>query len=399
MEKDLSIDPIASSCAAAPTLRMRQQSEFSDDAIEATAAVQRMSSYRHRRCWQLFTCASIAIVAICSTLIILLMLRDHHSDPHVPAAHGQAQRRHSLEYFMLCVIGGILSGIPHVLMTPVDIVKCRMQCGAHRSIKEGLTVLLTEATSIASSNLSNRRRLHRQLAYLAVLYRGWVPTLIGYCLQGAFKFGFYEYFKYRYAAVLPMEVLVKYVFWVFVVSSASAELIADVALAPWETIKVRMQTRSIGSPPSSLSTMIPDIWLNEGVGAFFRCLVPLWCRQVPYTVVKFTTFEKCFTAIQYALRYEHPTHSQRIVVALLAGYAAGTLCAVVSQPADVVVSRLTAMEADFDNGGTSKLRQILRSVGFFGLWKGLSARVVLVGALSGAQWAIYDGFKVLSGAA
>lgn len=27
------------------------------------------------------------------------------------------------------------------------------------------------------------------------LFRGWLPTLMGYSAQGAFKFGLYEYFK------------------------------------------------------------------------------------------------------------------------------------------------------------------------------------------------------------
>ena len=27
------------------------------------------------------------------------------------------------------------------------------------------------------------------------LFRGWLPTLLGYSAQGAFKFGLYEYFK------------------------------------------------------------------------------------------------------------------------------------------------------------------------------------------------------------
>jgi len=29
----------------------------------------------------------------------------------------------------------------------------------------------------------------------AGLFRGWLPTLLGYSAQGAFKFGLYEYFK------------------------------------------------------------------------------------------------------------------------------------------------------------------------------------------------------------
>jgi solute carrier family 25 (mitochondrial phosphate transporter), member 3 len=34
------------------------------------------------------------------------------------------------------------------------------------------------------------------------LARGWAPTLIGYSMQGAFKFGLYEIFKVQYHHIL-----------------------------------------------------------------------------------------------------------------------------------------------------------------------------------------------------
>ena len=35
---------------------------------------------------------------------------------------------------------------------------------------------------------------------------------------------------------------------------------------------------------------------NEGVNGFYKGIVPLWFRQVPYTVVKFTAFESTVKA-------------------------------------------------------------------------------------------------------
>lgn len=32
--------------------------------------------------------------------------------------------------------------------------------------------------------------------------------------------------------------------------------------------------------------------MKEGVGAFYAPLVPLWMRQIPYTMMKFASFEK-----------------------------------------------------------------------------------------------------------
>ena len=63
-------------------------------------------------------------------------------------------------------------------VTPLDVVKCNMQIDPHKypSISKGFGITV------------------REQGY-AGLIRGWFPTLIGYSIQGAGKFGLYEYFK------------------------------------------------------------------------------------------------------------------------------------------------------------------------------------------------------------
>jgi solute carrier family 25 (mitochondrial phosphate transporter), member 3 len=71
------------------------------------------------------------------------------------------------------------------------------------------------------------------------VFFGWTPTFVGYCLQGGGKYGFYEVFKYQYGEMMfpNMNKTI-----VFLAASASAEFLADIALCPFEAIKVRMQT-------------------------------------------------------------------------------------------------------------------------------------------------------------
>ena len=61
---------------------------------------------------------------------------------------------------------------------------------------------------------------------------GWAPTLIGYSMQGACKYGFYEYFKKYYSDLAGPTNAKKYKDAVYLAGSASAEFIADVALVP-----------------------------------------------------------------------------------------------------------------------------------------------------------------------
>jgi len=75
-------------------------------------------------------------------------------------------------------------------------------------------------------------------------------------------------------------------------------------------------------------------------------------------------------------------------VTFVAGYIAGVFCAVVSHPADTVVSKLNAMPGGSAVGAAKEL-------GMKGLWAGLTPRIIMIGTLTALQWFIYDTVKVV----
>lgn len=130
---------------------------------------------------------------------------------------------------------------------------------------------------------------------------------------------------------------------VYLGASASAEFLADMALCPLEAIKVRMQTTL---PPyaQNLREGWSKIVSKEGYGGLYKGLYPLWARQIPYTMVKFATFEKTVEYIYKTLGKPKESYSslQQTGVSFLGGYIAGIGCALISHPADVMVSKLNA---------------------------------------------------------
>jgi solute carrier family 25 phosphate transporter 3 len=284
---------------------------------------------------------------------------------------------HDMAYYQKCMVGGILScGITHALVTPLDIVKCRMQAnpGMYSGVGDGF------------------RQIKAQKG-LAGFTLGWLPTLVGYSAQGFGKFGFYEIFKdvYRTAAG---ENEPKYRTVGFAVSSACAEVIADVLLCPWEATKVRMQTAAEGSFTTSGVAAFNQIRSQEGTAGLYKGLKPLWGRQVPYTIVKFVAFEKIVQYF-YSNVFTKPKSeygkSTQLMITFMSGYIAGVFCAVVSHPADTMVSIM--------NKTGQSAGEIYKDVGFNGLWKGLGTRIFMVGTLTCMQWVIYDSFKVWCGLA
>ena len=95
------------------------------------------------------------------------------------------------------------------------------------------------------------------------LSKGWAPTAIGYSMQGVCKFGFYEVFKVLYSNMIGEENSYLYRTSLYLAASASAEFFADIALAPMEAVKVRVQT----SPgfASTLREGAPKLYAAEGI--------------------------------------------------------------------------------------------------------------------------------------
>jgi solute carrier family 25 phosphate transporter 3 len=71
---------------------------------------------------------------------------------------------------------------------------------------------------------------------LTFFAQGWLPTLVGYSAQGFGKFGFYEIFKDVYRSAVGPDNAARYQTIGFAISSASAEVIADCLLCPWEAV-------------------------------------------------------------------------------------------------------------------------------------------------------------------
>jgi solute carrier family 25 phosphate transporter 3 len=220
------------------------------------------------------------------------------------------------------------------------------------------------------------------------LGKGWAPTFFGYSMQGLGKFGLYEVFKVYYSRILGEENCYLWRTSLYLAASASAEFFADMLLCPMEAVKVRIQT--MPGFARTLREGLPKIFREEGMWGFYKGIVPLWGRQIPYTMMKFACFERTVEAL-YKYVVPKPrsacTKPEQLVVTFCAGYIAGVFCAIVSHPADTIVSKLNQQKG-------SSFMEIGRKLGFWGMWKGLFPRIIMIGTLTALQWFIYDGVKV-----
>ncbi|XP_057965854.1 mitochondrial phosphate carrier protein 1, mitochondrial isoform X4 [Malania oleifera] len=230
-------------------------------------------------------------------------------------------------YYGICTAGGMLSaGTTHLAITPLDVLKVNMQVNPikYNSISSGLTTLWKEQGASA-------------------LWRGWSGKFFGYGIQGGFKFGLYEYFKNLYSDTLVDHNRSV----IFFMSSASAQVFADVALCPFEAIKVRVQTQP--SFAKGLVDGFPKLYMTEGLSGLYRGLFPLWGRNLPFSMIMFSTFEHSVDLTYRNIiqrKKEDCSRAQQLGVTCLAGYAAGAFGTLISNPADNIVSLLYNKKAE-----------------------------------------------------
>ncbi|KAM6476886.1 mitochondrial carrier domain-containing protein [Trichoderma sp. SZMC 28011] len=283
-------------------------------------------------------------------------------------------------YSRFALAGAVCCSVTHGGLTPVDVVKTRIQLdpvtynrgliGGFRQViqNEGAGALLTGAG----------------------------PTFAGYFLQGAFKFGGYEFFKAQFINGLGQETASNNRTAIYLASSAAAEFFADIALCPLEATRIRLV-----SEPTYANGLVggfSKMLKNEGVGAFYAGFGPILFKQIPYTMAKFVVFEKVSEAIFRQFPKENLSDSMQTTVNLGSGLIAGFAAAFVSQPADTMLSKINKTKGLPGEGTTTRLIKIGRELGLRGSYTGIGARLFMVGTLTAGQFAIYGDLKKALGA-
>jgi solute carrier family 25 phosphate transporter 3 len=225
------------------------------------------------------------------------------------------------------------------------------------------------------------------------LLTGLGPTVVGYALQGAFKFGGYEFWKKTAIDTFGIEAATNNRQAVYLGASGIAEFFADIVLCPLEATRIRLVSQPTFA--NGLAGGFLRILREEGVGAFYAGFGPILFKQIPYTMTKFAVYE---VAVEKILRTlgktkNELTQGQGTLLNLGAGLIAGMAAAVVSQPADTLLSKINKTKGAPGQSTTSRLVQMAGQLGAKGLFTGMGARLVMIGTLTAGQFLIYGDLK------
>ena len=203
-------------------------------------------------------------------------------------------------------------------------------------------------------------------------------------------------------------------------SAAAAELIASAALCPLEVLKLRMQTSTALSNMGLRRAML-HITQQEGLSALFKGFAPIALRQVPYTACKLVSFEIGVNCMHRAVQRRAIARScdplarsngeeasqsaaraledNRMTIVLMAGLAAGAAAATVSQPFDLLLTRICGA-ADVTNlascviaEGLGQQIKYLISLGP-SAFTGLAPRLAMISLMTSCQFLVYDNIRL-----
>ncbi|PSC73762.1 mitochondrial carrier [Micractinium conductrix] len=352
------------------------------------------------------------------------------ADEVIACSPGAADALHNYDglTYVGHMMAGAVAGIgEHVAMFPVDTVKTRMQALAHPGQQ------LHTSVGTALRNILRREGV-------AGLYRGVAAMALGAGPSHALYFASYEAAKQLYGGNAeghqPLATAA---------AGATATIVNDGCMTPWDVIKQRMQVRH--SPYRSVLHCASETWRKEGLSAFYKSYWTTLVMNVPYTALHFAVYESAkkwlvgsspaaaeaeaagaggsggepqqrlssgagplLTAaaaqagsaggLAAAVVVEDEEEEEGLQVQLVAGGVAGGLAAAATTPLDVVKTRLQLEGlGSATRYNTSSvlpvLRRIMAEEGAGALWRGWQPRVLFHAPSAAICWGIYETSKKL----
>ncbi|OCF54126.1 solute carrier family 25 (mitochondrial phosphate transporter), member 3 [Kwoniella mangroviensis CBS 10435] len=287
------------------------------------------------------------------------------------------------DYSSFFLAGALCCTLSHGAMTPIDVVKTRIQIDP---TMKGMSLISGGRSVVAKEGVAG-------------LLTGFGPTAVGYLGQGGIKFGAYEGAK-KYLVELSgsRENAIKNRTAIYLGGAAIAEFFADIFLTPLEATRIRL----VSDPKyaNGLVSGLTKIATTEGVSSLYAGFIPILLKQVPYAIGQFTVNERCTEFIYNRMTPETKANlssPSKFSITLGSGIIAGFAAAVLSHPADTLLSQINKGHGP---KGSMVYRLVVlgKEAGITGLFAGLGPRMVMTSGLVASQFIMYGAIKDALGA-
>ncbi|KAJ2448807.1 hypothetical protein EV183_005246 [Coemansia sp. RSA 2336] len=274
---------------------------------------------------------------------------------------------------------GALSGVTScVLLQPFDLVKTRLQQSQIQQGHKGVgTIAKTVQNVVAADGIQG-------------LWRGTLPSLLRNAPGTSLYFYFLNHTKH-YCLAAEQRLTGDSARTQLSASSnmvigASSRALAGFLLMPGTILKVQFESSLYKY--AGVAGAIRDIWRRSGVRGFFVGAVPTAIRDAPYAGLYLLLYE--------AIKNQERAMAQRrnvllpeTTVTMVAGVAAGLAASYITQPFDMVKTRMQLRPLEYTSVAQS-FRKIHMEETFRGFFRGISLRVLRKGVQASLVFTLYE---------
>ncbi|PGH08871.1 hypothetical protein AJ80_07743 [Polytolypa hystricis UAMH7299] len=288
--------------------------------------------------------------------------------------------------------GAIAGLISRFCIAPLDVVKIRLQLQVHSlSDPTAPPSRILSANPVYKGTFSTFRTIVRDEG-ITGLWKGNIPAELLYVTYGALQFTTYRTLTLLLQSLPPSSRLPSTV--ESFISGAGAGAVATLTTYPLDLLRTRFAAQSTTRVYATLAQSIRQITLNEGLRGWFRGSGAALGQIVPYMGLFFTTYELA----RLPLRDLHLPFGSGDAVA---GIMASVLAKTGVFPLDLIRKRLQVQGPmrerfaggripEYTGGVIGTMKQILKTQGVRGLYRGLGIGLVKAAPASAVTMWTYE---------
>jgi len=291
-----------------------------------------------------------------------------------PRARSPIERDRKLgwsEYLRFGLSGAIcLSGVC-LTLTPLDVVKTKIQTNPAK-----YTTLLPSFREIYQNE------------GMSTFYTGWSPTLLGNFISGGVQYASVEYLRRYFTEMAGLDAA-QYEVLIILAASGIASAIAGTIYCPFEAVRIR----AVAQPQYAANSggVLQRILDEEGVESLVNTIPIFLFKNVPYAMTKFTVFDISTERLYQAFPAAQEELGLSLLVSLAGGIMGGTAAAIISNPADSIISELK--KAKSETSPLDAIRNMNARGGIGPFFAGLSTRIVRYTLIASLSFVSYDAIR------
>ncbi|GAX13669.1 hypothetical protein FisN_14Lh315 [Fistulifera solaris] len=278
-------------------------------------------------------------------------------------------------FLRFVVSGAICCGGVHLALTPIDVVKTKVQTDpeSYPDVIEAFKRVLADSGPTG-------------------FFTGWVPTLLGFLTWGGISYSLTEYtrrflFELAGPASAGLEVPI------ILTAASVGAFLGSFVISPFEAVRIRSVFQKDYAP--NILAVYNRMVAEEGFFSLFSAVPVVLAKEIPFAAAKFTVFDLSTTYLYNVFPAAKEELNLSLGISLVGGILGGIVAAIVSNPADVTISQMKKTKSNMSPIAAGQL--VLERDGPAGFFRGLPLRLVFYMLLVSLQFLIYDAVRIALG--